>query len=117
MLNYAFEEQLNLKYEIDKSKESVKPNKKKADKKEQKALTFYNTRRLLKEIQKAINVFKSIILPIKKQTYGNGIKILTPKQTLQRLPTALAQVKAGNTSKNLLNVIWQIKGNEVVPKI
>ena len=27
---------------------------------------------------------------------------------LQRLPTALAQVKAGNTSKNLLNEINQI---------
>ena len=27
---------------------------------------------------------------------------------LQRLPTALAQVKAGNTSKNLLNEIRQL---------
>ena len=26
----------------------------------------------------------------------------------QRLPIALAQVKAGNTSENLLNGIWQI---------
>ena len=32
-----------------------------------------------------------------------GIKILTPKQMLQRLPIALAQVKVGNTSENLLN--------------
>ena len=37
-----------------------------------------------------------------------GIKISTPKQMLQRLPIALAQVKAGNTSKNLLNEIRQI---------
>ena len=37
---------------------------------------------------------------------GNGINILTPKQRLQRL--ALAQVKAGNTSENLLNEIRQI---------
>ena len=29
-------------------------------------------------------------------------KILTPKKMLQRLPIALAQVKAGNTSENLL---------------
>ena len=28
---------------------------------------------------------------------------------LQRLPIALAQVKAGNTSKNLLNEIRQIR--------
>ena len=30
------------------------------------------------------------------------IKILTPKQMLQRIPIALAQVKAFNTSENLL---------------
>ena len=32
----------------------------------------------------------------------------TPKQMLQRLPIALAQVKADNTSENLLNKIKQI---------
>ena len=36
------------------------------------------------------------------------IKILTPKQVLQRLPIALAQVKAGKISENLLNKIRQI---------
>ena len=35
-------------------------------------------------------------------------KILTPKQMLQRLPIALAQVKAGNNSESLLNEIRQI---------
>ena len=39
---------------------------------------------------------------------GKGFKISTPKQMLQRLPIALAQVKAGNNSENLLNGIWQI---------
>ena len=34
-----------------------------------------------------------------------GLKILTPKQMLQRLPITLAQVKAGKTSKKLLNEI------------
>ena len=33
---------------------------------------------------------------------GKGLKILTPKQMLQRLPIALAQVKAGNNSESLL---------------
>ena len=37
-----------------------------------------------------------------------GFKILTPKQMLQRLPIALAQVKAGNNSENLLNEIRQV---------
>ena len=35
-------------------------------------------------------------------------KILTPKEMLQRLPIALAQVKAGNNSESLLNEIRQI---------
>ena len=36
------------------------------------------------------------------------LKILTPKQMLQRLPIALAQIKAGNNSESLLNEIRQI---------
>ena len=35
------------------------------------------------------------------------LKILTPKQMLQRLPVVLAQVKAGNISANSLNEIRQ----------
>ena len=31
-----------------------------------------------------------------KATKGTGLKILTPKQLLQRLPIALAQLNAGN---------------------
>ena len=43
-----------------------------------------------------------------KAKYGEGLKILTPKQMIQTLPITLAQVKAGNTSQNLLNQIRQI---------
>ena len=43
-----------------------------------------------------------------KATKGTEHKILTPKQMLQRLPIALAQVKAGNNSEGLLNEIRQI---------
>ena len=43
-----------------------------------------------------------------KNQEGTGLKILTPKQMLQRLPIALAQVKAGNNSEGLLNEIRQI---------
>ena len=41
------------------------------------------------------------------KTTGTGLKILTPKQMLQRLPIALAQVKAGNNSESLLNEVRQ----------
>ena len=59
-----------------------------------------------------INGYGSMILETKKraeeQTKGAGLKVLTPKQMLQRLPIALAQVKAGNNSESLLNEIRQI---------
>ena len=45
---------------------------------------------------------------ISESKQGTGLKILTPKQMLQRLPIALAQIKAGNSSKSLLNEISQI---------
>ena len=37
-----------------------------------------------------------------------GLKILSLKQILQRLPIALAQIKAGNNSESLLNETRQI---------
>ena len=48
--------------------------------------------------------------------------MLTPKQMLQRLPIALAQVKAGNTSENLLNEIRKIiyslyRAKEITKKV
>ena len=43
-----------------------------------------------------------------KATKEPGLKILTPKQMLQRLQIDLAQVKAGNNSESLLNEIMQI---------
>ena len=43
-----------------------------------------------------------------KTTKGTGLKTFSPKQMLQRLPIALAQVKAGNNSESLLNEIRQI---------
>ena len=62
-----------------------------------------------------LNLFKTMIqwfLRLKKAaeepTAGTGLKIFTPKQLLRRLPIALAQVKAGNNSENLLNEIRQI---------
>ena len=52
------------------------------------------------------NTIKS--LEFNKQQKGKGNKILIPKQMRQRLPIALAQIKAPNTSVNLLNEIRQI---------
>ena len=61
-----------------------------------------------------LNGFKSKIFLTKStgtdivNTDDSKLKILTPREIFQRLPTALAQVKAGNNSENLLNEIHQI---------
>ena len=83
--------------------EAIKPKQKR-----KKALTFENIILFLKGRQKVLNGFESKMFSIRKQTQGKGIKILTPKQMLQRLPIVLAQVKARNTSENLVNKICQI---------
>ena len=53
---------------------------------------------------------------------GTGLKILTPNQMLERLPIALAQIKAGNNSESLLNEIRQIvyslyRSKEITKKV
>ena len=59
--------------------------------------------------ESTFNAFRNgIFWNKRKKKNGKGLKILTPKQILQRLPIALAQVKAGNTSENLLNAIKEI---------
>ena len=69
---------------------------------------------LYKARSKAINFYDDYSLMMSeantkaKANKGTGLKMLTPKQMLQRLPMALAQVKAGNNSESLLNEIRQI---------
>ena len=62
-----------------------------------------------------IEEYVSLILEAKKRAAeeqteqdGTGLKIVTPKQLLQRLPIALTQVKAAITQESLLNQIRQI---------
>ena len=60
----------------------------------------------------AIKLFNEYSLIASEDKYkakqGKGLKILSPKQMLQRMPIALAQVKSGNTYENLLNEIRKI---------
>ena len=69
--------------------------------------TYGSAYALYKGRESILNAFKSGIFPI-KETQGKQLKILTPKQMLQRLPIALVQIKTGNTCKSLLNEIRQI---------
>ena len=70
---------------------------------------IHNIEMLYKARKKVIKLYDDYSLMVSeaknKAIQGTGLKILTPKQMLQRLPIGLAQVKAGNNSENLLNKI------------
>ena len=78
--------------------------------------TINNIEKFYKSREEVINFYRDYIEILSDANYdakenktkGKGLKILTPKQMLQRLPIALAQVKAGNNSESLLNEIKQI---------
>ena len=81
---------------------------------------FYNARN---NVIKSFDDYSSMVSEAKhKSTKGTGLKILTSKQMLQRLPIALAQVKRGNNSDNLLKEIRQIiyslyQSKEIIKKV
>ena len=81
-------------FKSEKEKGSVSPN--------QKRMRRYA--RDLKDIVDLYNI-KSGSDTSKK---GEGLKILTNKQMLNRLPILLAQIQAGNNSKSLKNELRQI---------
>ena len=64
--------------------------------------------------EKTLDAFESKIFLTKSKDAGildldhSRLRVLTPKQMLQRLRIALAQVKADNNSESLLNEIRQI---------
>ena len=74
--------------------------------KEQKS-TLYNIETLYKARNKVIKFYDDYSLmaseaknKAKNKISGKGLKILTPKQLVERLPIALAKVKARNNSEN-----------------
>ena len=88
-------------------------NQNKNRQKRKENINFLKCKEISELSQKRINGLQRKILRTRKQTQEKGIKILTPKQMLQRLPTALAIINAGNTSENLLHEIQQIKCIEI----
>ena len=57
---------------------------------------------------KIVNIVEGIIEFNKKIQSGQGLKILSPNQMLSRLPSNLAQLKAGNNSEKLKSEIRQL---------
>ena len=77
------------------------------EEKDKKRDTYESAYSLFEGRELILNNFKSRIFLIKARK-NKELKILTPKKMLHRLVIALAHVKAGNTSKNLLNKVRQI---------
>ena len=59
--------------------------------------TFESVNAIYEGRESILNAVRSGIFP--KRNKGKGLKILTPKQMLQRLMIAIAQVKAGKSYK------------------
>ena len=83
-------------------------------KKQEKEIVLKNLYNFFEAREIRLDGFDSKIFLIKSDGAGflnfdrSKLKILIPKQMLQRLPIALAQVKADNNSESLLNEIKQI---------
>ena len=111
-LKEADEDQTNLLHKIRNFRDKTKPQK--VEKKQEKKIVLDNLYQFFEAREILLDGFENRILSIKSKGSGflnsdrSKLKILTPKQMLQRLPIALAQVKAGNNSENLLNEIRQI---------
>ena len=124
-LKEADEDHSELINDINEFNEKTRPKTK--DKKE-KRIVMKNLHNFFSAREIVLNEFKSKIFLTKSigtgiwNTNQSKIKILTPKQMLQRLPVALAQIKAGNNSQNFLNEIRQIvyslyQSNEITKKV
>ena len=106
-----FSEVKNKQNEFLNKLSNIKIGKKNAEQKEviNNLGKFYNSREVINFFRDYIEMLSDAKYDAKQnETKGTGLKILTPKQMLQRLPIALAQVKAGNNSESLLNEIRQI---------
>ena len=107
-----FSEVKNKKNEFLNKLSNIKIGKKTPEQKE----VINDLEKLYNSIEEVINFFRDYIEILSDSNYDakqnetkeKGLKILTPKQMLQRFSIALAQVKAGNNSESLLNEIRQI---------
>ena len=106
-----FSEAKNKQNEFLHKLNNIKIGKKTTEQKE----TINNIKNMYNSREEVINFFREYAEILSNANYnskqneteGKGLKILTPKQMLQRLPISLAQVKAGNNSESLLNKIRQ----------
>ena len=61
-----------------------------------------------KDNEKILEIVKDVLKFNEQNQQGQGLKILTSNQMLNRLPIALTQLEAGNNSNKLNNEIRQL---------
>ena len=115
-------EQIELKKDLGRIKQGDP-----RDKSEEQKKTTDNIKNLYSSIEEVVKMFNDYARNMSRNIYdskqeGTGLKILTPKQMLQRLPISLAQIKADNNSQSLLNEIRHIvyslyQSREITKKI
>ena len=100
-------EEIELKRDLGRIKQGDPKDKSQEQKKKNNKI-----KNLYKSREEVVLMFNDYAKNMSRNIYGSkqgtGLKILTPKEMLQRLPIALAQIKAGNSSESLLNEIKQI---------
>ena len=126
ILKEADEDQSSLLFEFTNLKKKIK--RQNPEKKQKKKDILKNLYALFDSRERVLDAFESKIFPVKIEGAGfsnlasiakasdrtrdkvsshSNPEILTPIQMLQRLPIALAKLKAGSISENLLNQIRQ----------
>ena len=94
-MSMANDEQDQLLRYINKLKGKTKPHNPESKKVKEDVSNI--ARAFLKGREMVYKTFEyGIFLNSEQLKKGTGLKVLTPKQMLQRLPIALAQIKAGN---------------------
>ena len=101
-------EQIELKKDLGRIKQGDP-----RDKSEEQKKTIDNIKNLYNSSEEVVKMFNDYARNMSRNIHGSkqertGLRILTPKQMLQRLPISLAQIKAGNNSQSLLNEIRQV---------
>ena len=97
------------------------------DKSPEQKKTINNTKNLYNSREEVVRMFNDYAKNMSKNIYkskqeGTGLKILSDKQMLQKLPVALAQIKASNNSESLLSEMRQIvyylyRSKEITKKV
>ena len=105
-MSMANDEQDQLLRYINEFKSKTRPQNSESKKVKDGVLNSARSLKGREMVCKAVG--SGIFLKPEELKKGKGLEILTPKKMFQRLPIALAQIKAGNNPESVLNEIRQV---------